>query len=139
MRRIVVTRVLVARLGAVGALHVPADFNFANVERGAMAGQPQEVEDLRALRLRIIKQEAAAGACRQASVAVESAAGIAVIECDREWIGVARRSGGECERGWQEEARKHKVREERAMVASGTGSRHPHGDGFCLRTTTQQL
>jgi hypothetical protein len=80
MFRIVVPSVLVTGFGTVGALDVAANFNLANVERRAVIWKPQEVENLRAVRLGIIVQESAAGTSGQAAVAIESTAGIAVVK-----------------------------------------------------------
>jgi hypothetical protein len=71
---------LVARLRTISALYIAANFDFANVERGAMVWEEQKVKNLRALGLGIIEQEAAASASRQAAVTVESTASLALVQ-----------------------------------------------------------
>jgi hypothetical protein len=93
--RIVVSSVLMTCLCSIGALDIAANFNFADVEGGAMIWKPQEIENLRALGFGVIVQEAAAGTSRQSTMTVESAASVAIIKRYRNMIGGCSRRGGQ--------------------------------------------
>src|SRR6185369_2742854 len=82
--------VLVAGLGAAGRVGVTADLDLEQLHRRAVAGPEQVVEELGALRLRIVEEQpAVAAAPADRTDAVERAAGRGAVDGDR-----GRRRGG---------------------------------------------
>lgn len=105
---------LVARLRTISALYIAANFDFANVERGAMVWEEQKVKNLRALGLGIIEQEAAASARRQAAVTVESTASLALVEGYRKRMSIGcNRVVQSASAGQEEHERKSDVKDAR--------------------------
>lgn len=100
--------VLVAGLGAVSGVGVAACLDLEGLERGAVAGLEQVVEDLAALRLRIVDQQpGVAAAARDRAHTVEGPARAGAVDGDRGRGGrlcrrrrpAHQRSGGEGEGG----------------------------------------
>lgn len=118
---------LVARFSTISALDIATDFDLANVERGAMVWQPQKVKNLRALGLRVIEQEAAAGASRQAAVTIEPTASLALVEGYRKrtCIGCSRAAQQCSSAGQEERDGERNVKNASEEGAPGTGCRHP--------------
>jgi hypothetical protein len=64
----------VARLGAVGGVYVRADLDLKVLQGSAIAGFEEVIEDLAALRLRIVIQETGRSPGAQRAKAIEDAA-----------------------------------------------------------------
>ncbi len=89
-------RVFVAGLGAVGGVGVAADLDLEDLQRRAVARLEQVVEDLAALRLRIVDQQpAVAAAAADRPDAVESATRRGSVDGDRVGREGGRRRGGD--------------------------------------------
>jgi hypothetical protein len=86
-----------AGLGAVGGVHVGADLNLEDLNVGAVVGLEEIVEDLAALGLGIVDEQArVAAAAADGANAVEDLTRAAGVDCDGlGWSGGGLRGGGE--------------------------------------------
>ena len=99
---------LVAGLGADGGVGVAADLHLEDLQRGAVAGLEQVVQDLAALRLRIVDQQpAVAAAAADRADAVEGPPARRAVDGDRGGRLRRRRVGDQRARQCDEQARGH--------------------------------